>query len=142
MALTGDFAGLDKLQKHLEQLASVPSQASREIADGITRELQKEFKQGTDPYGKAWKPLRPSTLKSGRHPPPLTDSGRLRDGTLAQPMRGAGVQIVVGAPYGVFHQYGTRRMARRPILPTGAMPKAWSAIIRASVSRILKKTFT
>lgn len=142
MALTGDFAGLGQLEKHLAALASIPSKVSREVADGITEQLQTEFKQGTDPYGKAWKPLQPSTLKSGRHPPPLTDSGKLRDGTVAQPMQGAGVSIVLGAPYGVFHQYGTPKMAARPILPTKGMPKSWSAIIRTAASRLLKKAFS
>lgn len=142
MPLTGDFRGFDQLEKHLASLAQVPAQASREVAKELTTLLQQEFKQGTDPYGKRWAPLKPSTLKSGRHPPPLTATGALRDGTKATPMVGAGVQIEVGEPYGVFHQYGTYKMAARPILPSGVMPKAWTAIVKAAVGKLIKKALT
>lgn len=125
MALTGDFSGMQRLEENLARLAEVPSRATAEAATEITKELKKEFAAGRDPYGKNWAALRPSTIKRGRKPPPLTASGALRDGTEAVPMRGAGIMITVGEPYGVFHQTGTKNMVARPILPSKSFPKTW-----------------
>lgn len=141
MPLTGDFKGLEQLERNLRKLAEVPSQASKEAADGITIELQKEYTTGSDPYGKPWAPLKPSTLRRGRRPPPLTATGKMRDGTKAKPMAGGGVQLEVGRPQGVFHQYGTRIMAARRILPQKALPKAWGQILREAASNAINKVF-
>ncbi len=135
MALTGDFSGMQRLEEQLARLAQVPSRAAAEAATEITKELKKEFADGKDPYGKPWAPLKPSTIKSGRKPPPLTAGGTLRDGTEAKPMAGAGIQVTVGAPYGVFHQTGTSKMAARKILPEKSFPKAWTTAIVNAVKR-------
>ena len=137
--VTGDFAGLGLLIANLGKLAEVPSQAASAASVQITKSLRAQFVNGVDPYGKPWAALRPSTLRSGRRPPPLTDSGKLAAGTGAKPMGRAGISLTVGAPYGVFHQTGTKNMAKRRILPDGAMPKAWSAILKQAASDAIRK---
>jgi hypothetical protein len=140
MALKGDFSGLGLLVANLNKLAEVPSQASKQVATELTQELQLQFADGKDPYGKLWAPLKPSTLKKGRHPPPLTDKGALKSGTRAIAMQGVGVQIELGEAYGFFHQKGTIKMVARRILPAGGMPKTWSVIIKnATQAAILRR---
>jgi len=137
--MTGDFSELGKLIDNLDKLAEVPSRASGEVARELTKELQIEFATGTDPYGKPWAPLKPSTLARGRHPPPLTASGALARGTEVTPMQHAGVQIVLGMPYGFFHQRGTVKMEARKPLPDKAMPRQWQQIINTAVSNAFHK---
>jgi phage gpG-like protein len=139
MALTGNFSGMQRLEENLRKLAEIPSRAAVEASVEITKELKREFASGKDPYGRAWAPLKPSTIKSGRRAPPLTDTGTLRDGTEAKPLRGAGIAVTVGAPYGVYHQAGTRKMAPRKILPELVMPASWNRAIVNAVRKAFKK---
>jgi hypothetical protein len=62
----------------------------------------------------------------------------MRGGIDVKPLPGAGLAITFAdAVPAVYHQNGTRYMARRPILPTGAFPKRWSdALERATQATI------
>ena len=115
------------LQKMIRSLASVPSQVARGASDGIAREIQAEFDAGCDPFGHPWAELKPATLDKGRFPPPLTDTGNMRDGVTVQPLPGAGIGVTIPDP-GVHHQYGTKYMAARPIFPD-RMPDTWQRAI-------------
>lgn len=118
------LASLRGLMRTVEELAYVPRKVAAIAAPKLSRLLQAEFRSGTDPYGRPWRRLSRATLARGRHPPPLTDTGRLRNGTGAKQGR-AGIVLTVGAPYGKFHQYGTRHMPARRILPAFGMPASW-----------------
>jgi hypothetical protein len=104
----------------------------------VTKLVQDQFDKGVDPYGRPWAPLAASTLAKGRRPPPLTETRRLREGTRAYVMRAhyAGLRVVVGAPYGYFHQVGFRvgrtKVKPRRILPQFGLPRAWSDALRAA----------
>ena len=122
-----------RLQRVLHDLALVPRKVAAMAAPRLTRPLQAQFRAGKDPYGNNWAPLKPSTLKTGRRPPPLTGFTReLRDGTKAVQGR-AGVRLHVGARYGYFHQVGFRagktRVPPRRILPQFGLPKEWRIIL-------------
>jgi hypothetical protein len=136
-----DFSKLDKLTATLRDLAHIPSQVSAEVSKELTKELQKEYTSGSDPYGKPWAPLKPSTLAKGRRPPPLTDTGRMKSGTVAFPLPGAGVAVVVGAEYGKYHQTGTSKMEARPILPDKGMPPKWREIVKRVASKAIAGKF-
>ena len=127
------------LRKALGQLARVPAQASKEAADGINKLIQQEFDAGTDPYGRAWAPLKASTLARGRKPPPLTASGQMRAKTKASPLSGGGLSLEAPSPAN-FHQSGTSRMAKRAILPDKGLPRAWKAEIDKAVTNAIKRT--
>jgi hypothetical protein len=122
------FGRLDEL---LERLSGVPARTAALAAPELTKRLQTEFRAGTDPYGQRWAPLRPSTIAKGRRPPPLSDTYTLRNGTNVRPRRSgrAGLALTVGAPYGRFHQSGTRHMVARRIAPQKGLPAAWRAIL-------------
>lgn len=125
------LAQMGKLLAIIERLSSIPARTAVLAAPGINRLIREQFRAGVDPYGRAWADLRPATIARGRRPPPLTDTGKLRDGTRVRPFPGrrAGLQLVVGESYGRFHQTGTSRMVARRILPQQGMPRAWRAVL-------------
>jgi hypothetical protein len=129
---------IGRLQDTLRRLGQVPRKVAIIAAPKLSRLLTRQFRDGQDPYGKPWRPLRPSTLRK-HGPPPLTASGRMARGTLAK-AEGAnrkGVRVLVGAPYGYFHQVGFRahktRVAARRILPQYGIPSAWRKVLDESM---------
>lgn len=143
MARGGNLGKMGELADRLGELASVPSRASAGAAEGINAALEEQFASGTDPYGNAWADLAPRTLlKHG--PPPLTETGDMRDGTFAKPSRGAGVELTVPFPGGI-HQTGAKRgnwvMPARKILPEGGeLPDTWKAAIDDALDEAFGKT--
>ncbi len=122
---------MGRLSETLARLDVLPRKVAELAAPEITKALQKEFAQGADPYGRKWRKL--ATGKPSR----LTESGRLRRGTRAAPLPGrrAGVRILLGARYAVYHQTGTSRMPARKILPERGMPAAWNVAIKRALRR-------
>jgi phage gpG-like protein len=140
------IAALRDVQKTLDRLAEVPRKLAIAAAPDITELLQSQFDVGVNPYGERWRPLRPRTLAKGRRNPPLTDTGKLRSGTKARPSpRGntAGLQVVLGAKYGAFHQVGFRvgktKVAPRRVLPNRGLPKAWRGILVQRARELARK---
>lgn len=141
------IAELGRLQATLHELTLVPRKVAEIAAPKIDRLLRQQFRDGQDPYGKAWAPLKPATLAKGRTPPPLTDSTDLRDGTGASvaPGNRAGIRLRVGARYGYFHQAGYRnartggKVPARRILPQFGLPRAWSAILREAARKAFRQ---
>ncbi len=152
-----------RLSKLVRDLARVPSKASSRIAYELNNEIQSNFDKGVDPFGRKWRGLARSTIEGGRHNPPLTDTGRGRASVTAKSMSGAGVMIVVGVLYMIYHQFGgkshlpghrknkhfgrdkdrssgRKHPPRRSFLPQGnEFPKRWVAIIeRVYRSTMLK----
>jgi hypothetical protein len=138
-------AELGRLIKTIERLSDLPRRVAIEAAPKLTDELRRQFDRGVDPYGRPWAPLKPATLAKGRHAPPLTDSGELRDGTRAMVAPGgrAGIRLVLGAPYGFFHQVGYRngrtKVPPRRILPQYGIPRAWALILRQAARVAARK---
>ncbi len=133
--LSNCLAWMGKLERTIQELGRMPRKLSIAVAPQITTELRKQFDRGTDPYGRKWRKL------STGSPSYLTKTGRLKRGTKAMPMAGgrAGVRIVVGAPYGIFHQTGTANMPARRILPQQGMPASWRVAITREMRRLLKE---
>lgn len=127
--LAGCLKWMGDLERVLGRLDALPRKVAEKAAPAITKSLQQEFARGTDPYGRKWR-----KLATGK-PSHLTESGRLRRGTRAAPLPGrrAGVRILLGAKYAVFHQTGTRKMPARRILPQRGMPAEWSAAINRAM---------
>jgi hypothetical protein len=138
-------AALRNVRRVVDELGRLPPKLAVAAAPEITRRLALQFAKGVDPYGRPWTPLRPATLRK-HSPPPLTDTGALRDGTKAEPMGGnrIGLTIRVGARYGAFHQVGFRvgktRVAPRRILPSQGMPAEWRDILRKLARELARKT--
>jgi phage gpG-like protein len=141
------IAEIGRLQSELRALAEVPRRAAVLLAPKLTELIKLQFRDGKDPYGRAWAALRPATLRK-HGPPPLTASGALRDDTRAETPRAnyAGVRLIVGRHYGYFHQVGFRvgntKVAARRILPQFGMPALWRQAIVDSIRESLKSKAT
>jgi hypothetical protein len=136
MPLTGDFQKLDRWVKEIGKLDSpkLRFQVADEMADATLGLVAQEFSQERDPYGKPWAPKkRPDgrMILRGK-------SGRLiqfRKGTISP----NGFRCDMGAPYGTFHQKGTRRMKARMMLPkNGKLPPRWAAVYREIYVRAMR----
>jgi hypothetical protein len=138
MDLRAAAAALQTIGKSVRQLSRVPSQAARGAAPKIERLLKDQFVEGRDPYGEAWEPLAESTIARGRNAPPLTDTEALSDVSV-MPAHGAGIQVKLGAPYGAFHQVGTRAMPARTILPSHGLPASWRDAIAREVKAAVRR---
>ncbi len=129
----GSLDKLGKLMTNLSKLASVPSRASGSVAAEIARLIDQQFASGTDPNGRPWAKLMPSTVKRKRgNTRILVRTGDMRKGVRVTPMSGGGVSITL-AGYGGFHQSGTKNMVIRMILPGATFPKTWRIAIEKSV---------
>lgn len=133
-----EIRDLDSLAAALRALAEVPSQASAEVSEEISRLIQAEFNVGADPFGNPWQALAESTLHSGRRPPPLTATEAMKASVDVKPMSGSGVSITIDDP-AVHHQYGTVRMPARPILPEGGVPASWEKAISTALENAVKR---
>jgi phage gpG-like protein len=115
---------------------------AKRIGVAFVKQVADEFRQSRDPYGNAWAPVsrnrrrdvraRAARAKAGKPPKtdkPLIDTGRLR-GSVAATTEGTEVRVALPVEYASYHQYGTRRIKRRQILPeanTGGLPSSWVA---------------
>ena len=132
--LTGDFSKLARLADDSAVLwAMVPEDAAKEAAESIELLIQEEFGTGTDPYGRAWEPLKRSRkrdwVSSLPSHTPLTKTGALRS-SISVKASGNSIDVQMGEPYGYYHQTGTSRMPARPILPNEpALPATWQSAI-------------
>lgn len=105
-------------------------QINREIAGELQARVQSQFDRGVDPYGSRW----PAPKDGGK---PGVRSGKLK-GTVQVIARGPRILLsAVGVTYAGFFNYGTRKMAARPIFPERSigLPPAWKAIIENAVKR-------
>lgn len=119
--------------RSLRELSRVPSYASAEASQSIARLIQYEFATGTDPYGKPWKPLKPSTVARKGHATINVDTHALKDGIQVKPMPGAGIQVTIDADYAAYVQ------RVRPVLPTGRLPKAWGVAINDAIQEAKRR---
>jgi len=131
---TACIAELSKLQDRLARLSQVPGKTAVLAAPEMTKEVKKEFQQGTDPQGRPWAPLRPGTRKQ-HGPPPLTATHGLADSEKTE-VQGLRIKISFAKPYGRFHQTGYRHGSRfvpaRKFVPGMAASPAYKRIFLAA----------
>jgi phage virion morphogenesis protein len=140
VGVTGDFSKLRMVAANVGRLAKVPSRVSARVAAAITSEVQKQFVSESDPYGKPWAALAPSTIRRKRGMGKiLFRTGSLWATGQARPMGGAGVRVGPFREYGTFHQTGTSRMPSRPIFPYGGLPRAWLAAIKLATEQAMSE---
>lgn len=134
--------GFADLAARLRELEGIPSRISGEVAKGINTEIQKQFTSGNDPYGRAWAPLLPQTVRrKGGDRRILRRTDKLKSETVARPMSGAGVEVT-SLSYGGVHQVGdpSHNLVARPIGPDGSeLPESWQKVIDKASSDAFKK---
>jgi hypothetical protein len=127
---------MQRIASAIRALTHVPSRASRGAATTIGRLIDRQFETGTDPYGRRWKALKPSTIKRKGHAQIGVDSHRMRDSIDVRPMSGAGVQITVGPDYAAYFA------KRRPLFPTHGLPRAWRNAVTDALTQEAKATLS
>ena len=130
----------DKL--HLpNSLFRIVEDVANRSAPELLLTLDKGFSTGTDPYGRPWHPLAEATLAKGRRPPPLTDTGNMR-GSATVTRQGTDLICNLNTP-SEYHQYGTRKIPIRMVLPndTEGLPKDWEEILNRQVEEAFARAF-
>ncbi len=198
MPVKGDFAKLHALAGQFAQLGVADSEVRMKISQRLgaaaMKQLNDEFRQERDPYGKAWAPLsstnrriaahaeklskaeaslgraqkfsaklRANTSYAGtnvasireekatarvdklrkKHPLILQDTGRMRNSFSAQPTS-TGFQVVTSVDYAKYHQYGTKHMPRRQLIPetnTGGLGPLWGSALETEATTIIQQLF-
>lgn len=129
------------LAERLAELEDIPSRVTSAVAEGINDQIQEQFAAGQDPYGNAWAPLLPSTVRRKRGDRRILQrTDALASETIARPTSGSGIEIS-SLPYGGVHQNGDgSRMVARPLLPDGAeLPERWTEIIEKETDKAFAK---
>jgi len=123
----------------IEATQKVTRETIKAAVPEIERLIQQQFDEGKDPYGKPWAPLKPSTLRRGRRPPPLTDTRAMRDGIKVRGIED-GISIDVPASYASFHQEGAPKvnLAARPMLPEHGLPESWEQAITSAAESVVR----
>lgn len=147
---------LRDLQQRLKDAARgkfIP-ELGRRVAAALMKEVADEFRHSRNPYGKPWAPLareRARNLRANRRraakgkPPrrskPLIDTGRMRGSVIARAV-GSEVRVSIPVDYASYHQYGTRTIPQRQMLPeasTGGLGPRWTLAIRKETEAVLQK---
>lgn len=81
------------------------------------KEVEKQFSSMVDPDGKPWKPLKASTVRSKRQNKDkiLTHTGKMSK-SIRRKTSKLSFEIKVDTDYAIYHQLGTKKMAKREIL--------------------------
>jgi phage gpG-like protein len=154
----GDFARLEDLRRRVGDLATPDFQQEiiRRLATTATKLLADEFRDSKDPYGRPWAPVFRNRAKDrrararqaarGRGPrsdKPLEDTGRLRAATIGSvSVEGHGFRVSIPVEYASYHQYGTRWIKQRQIVPmteTGGIGPIWTEAFNAEVDRAVRE---
>lgn len=137
MALRGDFDRLSALVDRARHIAAPSFRAGVlvNIAEAARTEIVLGFAKGTDPYGNKWAPLKAKRGSRRYGGQPLRDRGILQN-SFNVIVTATGIKILSAAFYAGFHQYGTRRMVARMMVPQkGDLGPTW----REAFSRVIEK---
>lgn len=149
-------AALDGLRRRLADMSPV----MRAIATELEARVEARFETATDPTGRPWAPLSPSTLaaylargKGNRKKDggltkkgaarlasrkPLYDTGDLL-GSLTSRATRSEARVGFGQPYAAFHEYGTEKMPRRSLLMADPVSGTLGESDRQAVLDILRE---
>jgi hypothetical protein len=146
--------GTRQIQALRTRLATLPElfrkQASEAMGKRALRLVRDGFSSKQDPYGQRWAPrkVRKRAGLGGRIRSLLTSPGRgllvktgaLRGGFKVSPTPD-GFEMSNPTGYGAFHQYGTRKMVRRQMVPeedTGGLGATWGNAFNEEAERVIK----
>ena len=90
----------------------------RQAGEWMRRETQLNFARQSDPEGKPWEPLKPSTLRRKKTTAILRETGSLSASIHRHGPGSSGheTRIRVDVDYGIFHQTGTKAIPQREII--------------------------
>ena len=128
---------LDDLARAFAELIGLVPAVSQTAAPTIAASIAKQFDDGRDAYGNTWASLAVATIQKGRSPPPLTDTGAMKASVKVE-ARGSDLVASVDDDPARFHQFGTKNMPARPVLPTVDVPSEWAEALDQAGAQVLK----
>ena len=134
MGVRGDFAQLALLRAKLKDAGggALKARLLKAAAAEALTQVKLGFRAQQDPSGKPWKPLK------SRKGMILRKTSRMANSFTARPTD-SGFVIGSNVTYSPFHQDGTRRMAKRMMLPGDQkLTPKWRAAIDAAADIALK----
>lgn len=144
--VTSNIREVLKEVREMRERAADLEPALRPTVARLRAMIDATFVQSAAPDGKAWKALKPATVKqkkrSGYSNKPLVRRGArgLQGQTVVRADKDA---IALGfgplVPYGMYHQFGTKRTPKRPPLPIAGTPAAPTLMGGKRVAEIMKK---
>ncbi len=106
---------LQELQRRLHDMTP----AMQDIGQGLESAVSMRFATQTDPNGRVWDTLRPSTIaakaKAGKAGNKLVFTGDMLAG-LSWQASADSARVGFNVPYAAYHEWGTRKMVRRGLL--------------------------
>lgn len=107
---------------------------SKEIMKAVGSEMLSLVDQGFDaqknPYGRSWAKIR----RAGRI---LQKTGVMRN-SFKVLHRGSAVSVFASVNYAAFHQFGTKHMVRRMMVPgKSGLPRAWRMSLDEAVNEAI-----
>lgn len=111
-------------------MALVPTQSLlKALGSEIIRLINDGFEAERNPYGVKWKKIR----RAGRI---LQKSGIMR-GSFKVRYLAKAVSVFASVNYASFHQFGTRNMVRREMVPARGLPRLWRRDLDGTVDEFL-----
>ncbi|MFA7097234.1 MAG: phage virion morphogenesis protein [Gammaproteobacteria bacterium] len=92
-----------------------------------------------------WAPLAASTVRRKGHDKLLYETGHLGDSITLGDVTSREATVGTDAPYSIFHQLGTKRMAARPFIPVdskGALELTAEVEIRRAMEGVIEAAVT
>jgi phage gpG-like protein len=119
MGVVGDFAALAALRSQFTAagVTKLRARMNRAAAGEALSLVQRGFREGVDPEGKPWAPLKSRKGKI------LRDTGRLANSFTSQPTE-HGFRVGTSVSYAVYHQEGTQGRKKSE---TRSMVRAYAA---------------
>lgn len=112
--------------------ARVPSRVATPFSKYVEEDLRRTFTAQTTPEGDPWDPYTAGSIRRGRRPPLLQESGALLASLRAEALQGAGVRARFADDKANLFQLGTKHMVARRILPRGRklLPRWRTTLVR------------
>ena len=152
---------IKELKIKLNRLASLPRTLNLHLGNIVLAEIKESFVSQKDPItSKAWQPLSAKTLAQKNRSYARAKKGKVAVGFRILRASGAlednwsieatdqsvtvsnNSKAANGAPYGLFHQMGTKKLPRRRFLPiddAGALSKDLQAEIQKAIKNTIEK---
>lgn len=134
--------GVDETLKGIEQLTSFPKSYEQyvktDILDALAVRNKETFMNQQNPYGEAWSPLSPYTLRIKKTNRIMYETGQLlRSFNIDR----QNVSLSFNIAYALKHQLGepAKRLPQRLLLPieSQGLPSAWETIIETMTNNFL-----
>lgn len=136
--ITGQFSKLAAFGRKLADAPRLLGVISRNLAEESLTLAALGYRAARDPYGAAWAPRK--SPGGGRALLVRTGAMRNSAAVLSATIRFFVIAYVMA--YAIFHQRGTRKMARRSVLPRGSqLPGSWVSAYGEVVDDIMTDHF-